>query len=113
MIGVIEKDLIFEFKDESDLSRAISWFGDRYSCSIIIITDRSDRIKGVIDRGQFTFAPTFAEDTVYTLYGLPRAAEFDVRALQRNDDLPRNVRNWELMQRFKCVTQRIPGQIGF
>lgn len=107
MIGVIKRDNIFEFRDEEQLCRALSWYGDKYGCEVVIVTDRSDRIKAIINRGSFTFTPSLSEETNYLLYGLPNSRVVNVVDLQRNDSLP-TYNSYELMLPFIYVSQPIP-----
>jgi len=105
MIGVIQGDKIFEFMDESQLANDLDWYADKYSCKTLFIVDASDRIKGIVHNGDFTWMPNLNEDTKYYLYGNPNDNGAD---LQRNDDLPRQS-DWELGYiPFAFTVQRVP-----
>ena len=107
MIGVINRDKIFEFRDESELCDSLSIFAERYGSESMIIVDTSDRIKAVIYNNQWVFQPNLIEDTKYYLYGAsPRAINFN--DLQRNDIIP-NLNSWIYDGLpFAFTTQRIP-----
>lgn len=109
MIGVIKSDFVFEFRDEDELARALCCYGDQYGSEIVIVTTTSDQIRAIAYRDQFTFRPSIAEDTVYVLYGVPNSRASNVLDLQRNDSLPNF--NYELMVKFKCVSQPLPRRI--
>lgn len=113
MIGVIKSDFIFEFRDEDELARALCNYGEQYGSEIVIVTTTSDQIRAIAYRDKFTFRPSIAEDTVYILYGVVNARSLNVLDLQRNDSLPHvSNYNYELMVKFKCVSQPLPKQIN-
>ena len=106
MIGVIKGTHIFEFRDESELARALDWYADKYGCGTLIIVDTADSVKGVINGGDFTFMPSLNEEQKYYLYGAPGNKGAD---LSKNDPLPRDAGNWEIsFMPFAFCNQRVP-----
>lgn len=105
MIGVIQYNKIFEFRDEYDLAQAIGWFIDKYGCDTAIIVDTSDKVKAIIKNDNFIFAPNITEDQKYYIYG---AVKGDFSDLTKNDYLPNNV-NWEIGGLpFAYTVQKVP-----
>lgn len=110
MIGIIQNTKIFEFRDESDLSRALEWLGDRYDCEIVMIVDPSDKVKGVVHRGYFTWPTRLNEGQKYYIYGSNSA---DDKELQSNEVLPKRY-NWDLGPfSFIYGEQRLPKELSF
>ncbi len=106
MIGVIQNTKIFEFRDESELGRALDWFADKYGCRTLIIVDTSDTIKGVVSGGDFTFSPSLNEEQKYYIYGTPQNIADE---LNKNDHLPSGAGNWEIaFMPFAFCNQRVP-----
>lgn len=112
MIGVINRDKIFEFRDEDNLLNALSWYGDRYGCDIIFVTDstRDRKIQTIIYKGNYTFRPNLFDDTKYYIYGIPNTPSTtldSIKSYQKNDFLP-NI-HWELDQHpFAFINQPVP-----
>lgn len=105
MIGIIRQN-VFEFRDESELAKALDWFADKYGCNTLIISDRNDYIKGVVYNGDFTFAPSINEEEPYYLYGTPQSIGND---LNKNEYKPVGASNWEIGGLpFKYINQRVP-----
>lgn len=105
MIGVIQNTKIFEFRDESELARALEWFGDKYGCETVIIVDTADQVKAVVSRGDFTFAPSINDEQKYYIYGNPNSNGAD---LNKNDHLP-SQRDWQLScVPFAYCSQKVP-----
>lgn len=102
MIGVVNRDKIFEFRDEDDLAKALDWFGSKYNCNTIIITDASKKVKGIICNGVFTFSPNLLEETHYYLFGSDVYNELD-----KNTELPRKQYEIDNMP-FIYLSQRVP-----
>lgn len=99
MVGVINKDLIFEFNNEDGLCRALAHYGNQNGCEVVIVADKSDRIKAIVYKGEFLFTPDLSEQISYNLYGLQSALALNKEQLQRNEPLPLYA-NWELMTSF-------------
>lgn len=74
MIGIISNKKIFEFKDEVDLGTALEKYGEEYGCSVIIIVDRSNKIRAVLIRGVWEFMPKIDIGERYYIYGCREAS---------------------------------------
>ena len=79
MIGVISGNLIFEFRDEDDLAKALSHFSKD---KIIIITEQSDKVKAILYDKAFTFPPQIKDSELYKLY---ITSETSCKDIQRNE----------------------------
>lgn len=93
MIGVIQGNRIFEFREAPELAKALAWFADKYGCETLLIVDSKDLVKGVINGEAFTFTPSLDADQKYYLYGVSGNKYSD---LSKNEFLPSNERNWEI-----------------
>lgn len=93
MIGVIQGNRVFEFREESELAKALSWFADKYGCETLLIIDSKNTVKGVINGNSFTFTPSLNADQKYYLFGVSGNKYSD---LSKNEPLPIDERNWEI-----------------
>lgn len=110
MIGVIQNTKIFEFRDENDLAKSLTLYGNRYNCDIIIIVDTSDKIKGIVNNGYFTFPTNLNEGQKYYIYGTNISED---KEFAKNDILPKRY-NWDHgAVSFVYGTQIIPQEISF
>lgn len=108
MIGVIQRNKLFEFRDDSELCKALDWFGSKYGCDTIYVVDTSDRIKMIIYRESFLVNSSLYDETKYYIYGDIGNTGKD---LQLNDLLP-NKNNCPLGQiPFAYISQRVPKEI--
>lgn len=108
MIGVIKNTKIFEFREETDLCQALSWFANNYGCDTLIITDTSDKVKAIISNDSFTFAPSIEEEQKYYVYGTTNGKYSE---LSKNDYLP-NSYDWQLGPfPFAYTVQRVPKEL--
>lgn len=98
MIGILEGNLIFEFRDEGQLEFALTSYAERKGCSTLFICDRSDKIKSVLNNGMFTSMPNLQEETSYLIYGCPN---YNKELPDVNDYLPdtsaRGFSEWEIL----------------
>lgn len=119
MIGVIGGDKYFDFRDDTDLSKALGWFGEKYGSTIIIIVDTTDKIKALVSNRDFIlFPPNLEEQTKYYLYGVPNIPyvlnTLKIEEIQRNDYLPRNIdwSSWTFTLPFAFINQPVPKTIS-
>lgn len=96
MIGVINHQLVFEFKDEDRLATALDHYARKNGCSVILIVDRNDVLKAAIVNGEMAFSPNLMEDIQYRIYGHEKCDLY----LERNDTIPREV--------YDCPISNVP-----
>lgn len=81
MIGFISNNMIFEFRNEDDLAKALSYYSKD---KIVIITEKSDRVKAILYDSTFTFPPQIQDSELYNLY---ITSERSYKDIQRNECL--------------------------
>jgi len=108
MIGVINRTKIFEFRDQSELARALDFLAKAYGCETIIIVNASDKVKGIIYNGDFSFTPDIFEEEKYYIYGNANSNGSD---LGKNESLPVQ-RDWQLYgMPFMYVSQPVSKEL--
>lgn len=107
MIGVINQDKIFEFKEENQLITALTYFMESNGSNTLIIADSADRVAAVMYDDKFTFS-NLNDDVMYTLYGTTNK----YRDLGRGDDLPNDSWNFDNVK-FFFRAQPIPQSIQY
>ena len=108
MIGIIDNYLIFEFKDEGDLNKALAHFAKSNNVNTLIISSKMDTIKAVLYNDKFLFMPYITTDEEYILYGAYYSSE---PMLSKNDDVPSHI-DWTVMSRFKYRVMTVPTLIS-
>lgn len=110
MIGVVKETKIFEFRDEADLARALSWYVSKYDCEIVVITDTSNKVKGIIYNDEFTFTANLIDGQKYRIYGTNAK---DAKVMEKNDVMPIRYDYKPDGVSFIFGEQRVPKEISF
>lgn len=88
MIGFINHNKVFEFRDIDDLAFALNHYGDQNNCDIILILDTGNRVKGLLYRGIWKINPDIDDDIKYSLYKITSYnSNINIDDIQRNDSL--------------------------
>lgn len=105
MIGIVNRTKIFEFRDQGELARGLEFLAKAYGCDTLVIANASDKVKGVLHFGDFTFTPDIYEEEKYYIYG---NAGNDGSDLSKNDELQVQT-NWQLTgMPFTYISQPVP-----
>lgn len=110
MIGVVQETKIFEFRDEADLARALSWYGSKYDVEIIVITDTLSKIKGIIFNDKFLFPANLIDGQKYRIFGTNLK---EVKEMSKNDIMPVSYSYKPDGVSFIFGEQRVPKEINF
>ena len=101
MIGIIDKTLVFEFRDDKSFVKALLTYME--NCKTVFIVDNNDKVKAIIRNNELDENATIEEKT-YTLYGTTET--FD--EISMNDYIPEGV-DWTKVQgNFMYRVQPVP-----
>lgn len=106
MIGVINNNQIFEFRDEPQLIVALLHYAECNSSNTIVIAN-ADRVVAVGYDNRFVFS-NLNDDIMYSLYGSVN----NHRNLGRGDRLPTDKWQFENVK-FYFKAQPLPQPIGY
>ena len=110
MLGIITNGLVFDFKDQEGLARALTAYGNKNRCSIVVIADQSSGvIRALISDNNLVFSNGLSDNTVYKLFGTNNQQAMNLGRGSLVDD----VGDWEMAVDFTYRVQILPETIDF
>lgn len=122
MIGIIDQNKIFEYRDFNDLASSVNIFAERYEnggagTAIVIFTTSKDIVKAILTGEQWYYPVTDADlmldEQYYMRFFVTNKRIDDIVLPEKNSELPMNMRQSSIkVHSFKGIVCHIPTQIG-
>lgn len=104
MIGVIDKKLIFEFRDGPSFVKAI--MAHMEGCKTVFIADKNDKVKAIIRDNKLEENATI-EEKEYSMYG----TNDTFNEISMNDFIPENVEWAKVQNNFTYKVYPVPMEV--
>lgn len=124
MIGILDQNKIFEFRNFDDLAKSINMYAEHYegggdgiTTIVIFTTGSTDKVKAILTGEYWYFPITDADISLETDYYLrffvTRKRIDDIVLPEKNSELPTNMKaNSIKAHSFKSIICQMPKQIG-